>query len=150
VSGTTWTFDAKVTLPLAAGTDYVMTVQLNGTTAMAAVGAVQTSFTFADSLIDGLLGLGTRNGKTHFDNVLVQDQTAPASVVNVVLPGSSSIMLVPADTSEPIHSLKGTSRAKAAKAVQVALDWQYDLPLPSEVARVDASLETLLSSPLDS
>jgi hypothetical protein len=69
-----WTTQAEFSAPVDAGTSYDMTLVIqNDTHATLCIGGVaKVGCSFADSLTDGDLGLGTRNAVSHFDDLTIR------------------------------------------------------------------------------
>ncbi|MCI0376699.1 MAG: S8 family serine peptidase [Gemmataceae bacterium] len=78
---TGWVVDALKNAPIDAVTDYSLKLLLeNGTKAsLYANGVFQASFTYAQSVVDGQVGLGTQNAVARFDDFSVQAIGGPAS-----------------------------------------------------------------------
>ncbi len=74
-----WQLDAILNDPIDALTDYDVRVRVtNATEVTLYVGdAPKLSYTYGDSLIDGDLGVGTRNAVSRFDNVAARSVSAP-------------------------------------------------------------------------
>src|SRR5439155_3392113 len=71
-----WVIDGQLALTgsskLSTGTDYKVTAMLNGKNAKIVLNNSELSYTFADALNDGMIGLGARNSSTSFDSYQVQ------------------------------------------------------------------------------
>ncbi|MEX0711849.1 MAG: S8 family peptidase [Pirellulales bacterium] len=81
-----WLEDAKLNEAIDPVRDYRLTLRIeNGTRVTLIVdGATKLSFTYGDTLIDGSLGLATRNAVSHFDDVAVE-QTETAGTAQAVM-----------------------------------------------------------------
>jgi subtilisin family serine protease len=73
-----WNSDAVVSQAIAAGTDYSLTVLIEGDSVTLSVdGVLIVSHAFADSLVDGAIGVGTRDALSYFDDFAAQEYVPP-------------------------------------------------------------------------
>lgn len=82
-----WMEDATLNEIINAGTDYSVGLRLEGDTAIFTVdGEAKIAHTFSESIVDGDLGLGTRNAMSYFDDVFVQEYFPPPPPPSTTLP----------------------------------------------------------------
>jgi hypothetical protein len=76
-----WIVDAAVSSAIDPLTDYHLrlTIEAGGAATLFADGVQRIAHTFAGSLTDGAVGLGTQNSLTRFDDLAVQEFIPPAS-----------------------------------------------------------------------
>ncbi len=74
-----WVVDASVSQPIEVLTDYDLRVRItNDTQVVFSVdGVTQVTHTYGDSLRDGDVGIGTRNGISRFDDIAVRSLSTP-------------------------------------------------------------------------
>lgn len=80
-TATDWVTDRAISGSLSPSTDYHMQVMLleNGSVQLAVDGAELIAYEYGGLLTDGLVGLGTKNADSRFDDVLVQAYAPPPS-----------------------------------------------------------------------
>ncbi|KAA5540912.1 S8 family serine peptidase [Roseiconus nitratireducens] len=79
VRGAGWTTVAETSEAVETNVDYDMQVVIEDGSSVTLLvdGVVKATHTFADSVTDGVLGLGTLNASVHFDDLVVQEYLPP-------------------------------------------------------------------------
>jgi hypothetical protein len=132
-----WVADALVSDTIDALVDYQLKLVLeaSGSVSLHADGVQKASYRFADSLNDGLVGLGTRNAISRFDDFFIQAPPAlPASLAQVTL-----VLQAEVETESAVAGIPGRGEGT------VTADCGYCLsPAVARVARSSTSVDRRL------